>query len=111
MGYTGPRRPAIGHGSSGINVTIIGGDRQNFAQASGPCTDTDSNKRDDYNGVPCDNGSDYSVQFFVKSDESSITITVTWASPYADLGATYTLDSDVNKSPDGWPHTSQEEWP
>jgi len=63
----------------GFTLSISGGTRTNFAQTSGPCTDDDSNNRDDYNDVPCsDSGSDYSAQFYVASTASKITLTIGW---------------------------------
>ncbi len=120
--------------SSGFTLSVSGGTRTNFVQTSGTCTDEligppppfDSvdnrqpgkDNRDDYDDTPCGaDGSDYSVQFFVKSGTDKITITITWThGMYAGQTQRFNImkevnmrEYDTNPPPDPG-HTNQERW-
>ena len=79
----------------GFTFSIDTGEIQSFNQGSGPCTDeriglsppldTEDTRelgqdyRDDFNNVPCRaDGSDFSVQFFVKTSAEKLTVTIVW---------------------------------
>ncbi len=110
--------PPPGDRPYGFTFSVSGGDISSFAQASGPCTDNDSNNRDDYNDVPCSaSGSDYSVQFFVKSSATQITITIVWdAGMYSGQTQEFNIMKEVNmRDYDSDPprdrgHTNQDRW-
>lgn len=133
----GHPRNSINHPDGcGFTLSITGGTRTNFTQTSGPCTDNDSDNRDDYKDVPCTggsngvDGSDYSAQFFVREDnptdeglteqekkDKKITITVTWThGMYAPQTQTFNImkevsmrEYDANLPP--YPgHTKQDGW-
>ena len=130
-------RNSISHPDGcGFTLSITGGTRTNFTQTSGPCTDNDSDNRDDYNGVPCTGGSngvegsDYSAQFFVRENNpkdeglsateianKKITITITWtAGMYAPQTQTFNIMREVSMrnydaEPPPYPgHTKQDGW-
>ncbi len=74
-----PRNDIDHPNGCGFTLSISGGIRTNFVQASGSCIDNDNDNRDDWDDVPCsDSGSDYSAQFFVASTTSKITLTIGW---------------------------------
>jgi hypothetical protein len=122
----------------GFTMRMTGGEIKNFSQTSGPCTDeligpppplgdffvSEDNRqagkdnRDDHNDTPCGaSGSDYSVQFFVKSTADSITITIRWThGMYAPQTQTFNImkevsirDYDANPPQDPG-HTHQHGW-
>ena len=120
--------------SSGFTVSVSGGTRTNFVQTSGTCTDEligppppfdrvdnrqpGKDNRDDYDDTPCGaDGSDYSVQFFVKSSADKITITISWThGMYAGQTQRFNImkevnmrEYDANPPPDPG-HTNQERW-
>ncbi len=133
----GHPRNSISHPDGcGFTLSITGGTRTNFTQTSGPCTDNDSDNRDDYKGVPCTGGSngvegsDYSAQFFVRENNpkdeglsateianKKITITITWtAGMYAPQTQTFNImrkvsmrEYDAELPPDPG-HTKQDGW-
>ncbi|MDE0483997.1 MAG: hypothetical protein OXI67_15575 [Candidatus Poribacteria bacterium] len=133
----GHPRNSINHPDGcGFTLSITGGTRTNFIQTSGPCTDNDSDNRDDYKDVPCTGGSngvegsDYSAQFFVREDnptdeglteqekkDKKITITVTWThGMYAPQTQTFNIMKEVSMreydaNPPPYPgHTKQDGW-
>ena len=120
--------------SSGFTLSVSGGTRTNFIQTSGTCTDEligppppfDSvdnrqpgkDNRDDYDDTPCGaDGSDYSVQFFVKSGADKITITIRWThGMYAGQTQRFNIMKEVSmreydaEPPPDPGHTNQKRW-
>jgi hypothetical protein len=109
--------PPPGDAPYGFTFSVSGGDISSFSQTSGSCTDTDNDNRADYNDTPCSaSGSDYSVQFFVKSSASQITIDIVWkAGMYSGQTQSFNIMKEVNMrdytDPNQGPtHTKQDGW-
>ncbi len=109
--------PPPGDAPYGFTFSVSGGDISSFSQTSGSCTDTDNDNRADYNDTPCSaSGSDYSVQFFVKSSAEQISITLRWnAGMYSGRTQSFTIMKEVNMrdytDPNQGPtHTKQDGW-
>ena len=116
----------------GFTFSVTGGEVKSFSQTSGPCTDeltgslpdldsedtrqAGKDERDDYNDTPCSaSGSDYSVQFFVKSSAEQINITIIWTDGmYAGQTQNFNIMQEVSmREYDADPdpgHTNQERW-
>ena len=111
--------PPPGDKPYGFTMNVSGGDITNFSQTSGICKDADNDDRDDYNDVPCStDGSDYSVQFFVKIEQGTekITLTLTWThGMYAPQVQTFNIMKEISMKDwdqEGYDpgHTNQEGW-
>ena len=109
--------PPPGDAPYGFTFSVSGGDISSFSQTSGSCTDTDNDNRADYNDVPCStSGSDYSVQSFVKSSATQITIRIVWnAGMYSGQTQSFNIMKEVSMRDYTDPnqdsgHTNQERW-
>ena len=109
--------PPPGDAPYGFTFSVSGGKISSFSQTSGSCTDTDNNNRDDYNDTPCSaSASDYSVQFFVKSSASQITIDIVWnAGMYSRQTQSFNIMKEVSMKDYTDPdqdlgHTHQNRW-
>ena len=104
-GYNVP--PGFGEGTgvpAGFTLTPSHGEKTQGAQTSAPCSDYDNDEEYDN---PCTDGSDYSAQFRIRTNQTTITVTVRWDSPYSYLNDTYTLNAAVNIAQNYRNHTSQ----
>ena len=109
--------PPPGDAPYGFTFSVSGGKISSFSQTSSSCTDTDNNNRDDYNDTPCSaSASDYSVQFFVKSSASQITIDIVWnAGMYSRQTQSFNIMKEVSMKDYTDPdqdlgHTHQHRW-
>ncbi|MXV74864.1 hypothetical protein F4Z99_11365 [Candidatus Poribacteria bacterium] len=111
--YKGPRGLEEDPEGYGFTTTLgAGAEITQFAQTAGSCHDYDNDGNYD---TPCNrviepsNPSTYSVQVYIETEETTLSITVNWKSPYFHLTKTYTLNAAVNIAED-WPyHTAQED--
>ena len=110
--YNGPRKLREDPEGYGFTVTLSGTEARirNFSQTAGGCNDYNKDGKYD---KPCNrvidpnNPSTYSVQMYIQTTETTLSITVNWKPPYAHLTKTYTLNAAVNIAESTLDHTSQ----
>ena len=103
-GYSVPPKFGEGDQPTGFTLTVSAGKITGYAETAIECHDYDNDGQDDR---PCTDGSVYSAQLFIETTMTTITITVTWDSPYSRLNNTYTLNAAVNIARNHPDHTSQ----
>ena len=112
--YNGPRKLREDPEGYGFTVTLSGTEARirDFSQTVGGCYDYNKDGKYD---KPCNrviepsNPSTYSVQMYIQTTETILSITVNWKPPYSHLTKTYTLNAAVNIAGDTFDHTSQED--
>ncbi len=88
---------------AGFTLTPSHSEKTVGVQTSAPCDEQDDK--------PCTDGSEYSAQFRIRTNQTTITVTVTWDLPYSYLNDTYTLNAAVNIAQNDRNHTSQRNQP